>query len=681
MIKTLELQNFKKHESLSVTFSEGLIAVKGSNEQGKSTMYHAINYAFFGARALPMPLAETVTWGKPESSLKVGLEFSVETTSYKITRSKSGAELTAPGLLVSGQSEVTKYVEGLFKVNADAASKLMIASQGKLRGALESKEAIPLIEKLANINLIDQLITKVQEQLPSGNTKVLQENLSKLSEEAKPQADFSEQETNIEMLALEEANAVEGLDFLAKGLESLNTVAASETISDATNQARKLTEAEASLKVAKNRLDKPELSYTSNLDELYAKAEKQRQETADFDAYATFQKYHVTDKVFQGELASDIVTLRYELAKLDTEKGQATRDILTAKLGRINEDSCALCGKLLQDVPEVVAKNADCDAKVEVAEVSLASIEASIKELKARLNLTEALVNLDTSTSLLQAQLFKYTKLERVNGMLHILWIASIPVKDLVDYADLLKQSKAKQAEYFADVAAREVVQKQFNQAQQWLDSYVTTDTTEASRVLAQYQNLKQLRQQAYSRVDVANRALASAKAKLHTDKTVHEHALAAYDRTQELITRLKVDIAAYDRNNALVKRLREARPIVASRLWAVVLNAVSHYFSQIRGVPTVITMNTDSFLADGRPVEGLSGSTLDSLGLAIRIALGKTFLPTLDFLLLDEPAQGMDDERESAMLGVLAGADYKQTLVVTHSTLADAFASDIIQL
>lgn len=681
MIIDLELTNFKQHERLSLSFKEGLTGLRGPNEAGKSSVFHAVNYGFFGARALPMTLAETVTWGKSESSLKVKQRFSVEDVTYQITRSKSGAELSAPGLLVSGQSEVTKYVEGLFKVNADAASKLMIASQGKLRGALESKEAIPLIEKLANINLIDQLITKVQEQLPNGSTKVLQENLVKLNEETKPQADFSEQEVNIEMLTLEESNAVEGLDFLGKSLESLNTAAASQLINDAANQSRKLLETEANLKVAKARLGKPELSYTSNLDELYAKAEKQRQETADFDAYDTFQKYHVTDKTFQGEFANDITTLKRRLVELDTEKAQATKDILTAKLGRINEDSCALCGKLLQDVPEVVAKNANCDSKVKVAEVCLASIEASIKELKARLNLTEILAKLDASTRLLQASLSKYTRLERVNGMLHILWTAPVPVKDLFDYTDLLRQSKAKQAEYFADVAGREVAQKQLNQAQQWLDDYVAIDTTEASRVLAQYQNLKQLRQQAYSRVDVANRNLASAKAKLHTDKTVHEHALAAYGRTQELIVRLKSDIAEYDKNNALIKRLREARPIVASRLWAVVLNAVSHYFSQIRGVPTVITMNTDSFLADGRPVEGLSGSTLDSLGLAIRIALGKTFLPSLDFLLLDEPAQGMDDERESAMLGVLAGADYKQTLVVTHSTLADAFASDIIQL
>jgi len=85
--------------------------------------------------------------------------------------------------------------------------------------------------------------------------------------------------------------------------------------------------------------------------------------------------------------------------------------------------------------------------------------------------------------------------------------------------------------------------------------------------------------------------------------------------------------------------------------------------------------------LVDGKPAEALSGSTLDSLGLAIRIALGKTFLPSVDFLMLDEPGSGMDEERETAMLGVLATCNYSQVLVVTHSELADTFATSVVQL
>jgi ABC-type transport system involved in cytochrome bd biosynthesis fused ATPase/permease subunit len=62
-------------------------------------------------------------------------------------------------------------------------------------------------------------------------------------------------------------------------------------------------------------------------------------------------------------------------------------------------------------------------------------------------------------------------------------------------------------------------------------------------------------------------------------------------------------------------------------------------------------------------------------------MALGKTFLPSVNFLLLDEPSAGMDDAREGAMLGLLSTVAYDQVVVVTHSSLADSFASSVVQL
>jgi ABC-type transport system involved in cytochrome bd biosynthesis fused ATPase/permease subunit len=76
-----------------------------------------------------------------------------------------------------------------------------------------------------------------------------------------------------------------------------------------------------------------------------------------------------------------------------------------------------------------------------------------------------------------------------------------------------------------------------------------------------------------------------------------------------------------------------------------------------------------------------LSGSTLDALGLAIRIALTKTFLPNSRFMVLDEPAAACDDSREANMLGLVAACDFDQVLLVTHSTLADSFAAQVVNL
>ncbi|MFI3186047.1 MAG: AAA family ATPase, partial [Methylococcaceae bacterium] len=113
MISKLVMYNFKSVEYCEHIFPEGLIALRGRNEVGKSTRFHAILYALFGSRALPLSLAETVTYEKPDSSLKVILEFTFGGVLYHISRSKSGATLTAGTVTANGQAEVTRYVENL----------------------------------------------------------------------------------------------------------------------------------------------------------------------------------------------------------------------------------------------------------------------------------------------------------------------------------------------------------------------------------------------------------------------------------------------------------------------------------------------------------------------------------------------------------------------------------------
>lgn len=108
-------------------------------------------------------------------------------------------------------------------------------------------------------------------------------------------------------------------------------------------------------------------------------------------------------------------------------------------------------------------------------------------------------------------------------------------------------------------------------------------------------------------------------------------------------------------------------------------LGSVSHYFSAIRGTRSVLTRTAEGFSVNGRSVEGLSGSTQDALGLAIRIALSKTFLPGLPLLVLDEPFAGCDEARELAGLGMIAAAGFEQTILITHSDLADALADSLL--
>ena len=152
-------------------------------------------------------------------------------------------------------------------------------------------------------------------------------------------------------------------------------------------------------------------------------------------------------------------------------------------------------------------------------------------------------------------------------------------------------------------------------------------------------------------------------------------------DDADKVIAECKADLGSLGFNNALVKKLRAIRPIVANKVWALVLASVSVMFSQMRGEPSVVSKDTTGFKVNGQAVESLSGSTLDILGVALRCALLRTFVPQCGLLVLDEPAQGCDLTRTENLLGFLQSLGMAQTLLVTHESVSESIADNIIEL
>jgi DNA repair exonuclease SbcCD ATPase subunit len=133
--------------------------------------------------------------------------------------------------------------------------------------------------------------------------------------------------------------------------------------------------------------------------------------------------------------------------------------------------------------------------------------------------------------------------------------------------------------------------------------------------------------------------------------------------------------------NNGLVKKLKGLKPLITDHLWNTVLAAVSTFFSQMRGEQSVVSKDKDGFKVNGQKISSLSGSTLDVLALAIRVALTKTFIPHASFMTLDEPAHGCDQERTGNVLGFLAGVGFDQVLLASHDDLSEAVADHVIAL
>ena len=176
MIKSIELTNFGKHRHLATTFGPGMTALRGANEAGKSTLLRGIAYAMFGTEALPQSLEDTVTWDEEVNTLKVVLKIEIDGVDYTIKRGKSGAELRYEGGSVTGQRDVTRFLCEKMRTDPKVAHYLVLSNQNQIRGALEegSAKTSQLIEQLARMEELDNIIDMIQSDLPTGNTRAIE---------------------------------------------------------------------------------------------------------------------------------------------------------------------------------------------------------------------------------------------------------------------------------------------------------------------------------------------------------------------------------------------------------------------------------------------------------------------------------------------------------------------------
>ncbi|MFA5387943.1 MAG: AAA family ATPase, partial [Candidatus Paceibacterota bacterium] len=194
MLKKVEMTCFRKHESRTVAFTDGLNVIRAANEGGKTTLIEAVTYALFGSRVLRDSLDDTVTWGHLTKDLNVVVEYG----DYTISRSKNSAEVVSMGqVFVTGQTEVTRFCEALVGCDATTAAHLMLATQTSLKGILEGgpKATATLIEDLGEFDLFDRLLDAAQHKLALGSSAVqedrvrnLTQQLSDLPELTKPEA-------------------------------------------------------------------------------------------------------------------------------------------------------------------------------------------------------------------------------------------------------------------------------------------------------------------------------------------------------------------------------------------------------------------------------------------------------------------------------------------------------------
>lgn len=710
MLTKVKITNFRKHRNAEFDLRPGFTVFRGANEAGKSTAFEAIAYALFGVKAIRTSLEDAVTYGEAVASLKVELEIVIDGVTYAVKRGKPGAECTYGGDgIVTGQTEVTNFLCRQLRIDAGSATRLMLSNQNEIRGALEAgpKATTELIERLAEFDQIDNLIELMQEKLTLGSGAAAQSQvdaargrLDRAKEVVEP--DFPGLAKAVALLSEEADHAKHSLALARDDKDQAQLRVAEQSArafhrSSTEAQIKQAQEKQGAALAMLAHLRGNEPVRPDNVDAQVEALLKRKGEVAKAaDAHhALSQVGHLCGALpdmerFPGNaeaLQKAVDVVRVFIAH-QTQAGQDIRVKLAKLNSELTHGNCTFCGKDFSDLPEVMAANALIRAEIAQLEADQASFAESVRQSKAE----------EFGLQAFQKESRQYTSAANVfpayvsanySTMPPVLTFENLPPVDGETVESIDQQIRALRAAVRAaddwgvalsrEQAELERLSNTLGTLHQKLEEIGAV--IEGESLAGDLNRATKAQAEAYDTLDAARSNLNAAKSRQDQSTVAWEWAQKETAAASVALETATESLKTLDFNNALLKKVRAARPVIADKLWNLVLTAVSGYFSEMRGFKSAVSKSGDGFTVDGHPVQTLSGSTLDILGLAIRVALVRTFLPGAPFLVLDEPAAACDPDRTESMLGFLVAVGFRQILLVTHEDVSETVADNIITL
>lgn len=712
MLNKLTLQYFRRHESLSIDFTTGINVIRGANEAGKTTIHQAISYALFGAKALGQPIDEVVTWGIEPRKLKVTLVLTVGGVKHTFTRSKGSAEVTLNGSrtpFVTGQIEVSNFAASLLGADATSASKLLMASQNGIRGALEEgpKALSEMIEDLASFDTFDRILDAASKKLALGSATMIEAQLkgaestlaaATASVPPRPDEDaHASAMRSLEAKASATEASLPGLKAAAEAALSAWQKGSAEFMRKCVMQGkidellRNLTSAQDQVGSLTREADRP--IDTQQVESLKSQIVDAEGYAARVEAYTLFLSLPAgrTWKGTKDSFDTCRNICNSKISQLEAEAAQLRFDVKTYKAQRFDSTTCSKCGQTLPDIDNIVAVNAEVDKKL----AECAALQtANSKNLDSERDDKTKFEEIDAYAKKLipsYKKLIGYCMFDDDYYPMKLVWQGGTPCGKAPDLNGLRQALAVAQSEIKQIESARarlELAKEQFakaaaayNEAETELRMFSCPDEEGVLKLTADKDWALGAIQDAQDAIASCKREIENATREFQTAKNMWASAQARVDDANRVIESCRSDLKVLGFNNALVSKIRKIRPVIANKLWNTVLASVSVMFSQIRKEESWVVKDGSGFKVNGQAVESLSGSTLDILGLAIRCALLRTFIPQCGLLVLDEPMHGCDTERSEAMLGFLKSAGFKQTLLVSHEEVSESVADNLIQL
>lgn len=715
MLTKIVMKNFRKHENTEMDFTEALNVIRGANEKGKSTIGEALLYTLYGAKSLRGRFDDVVTWGKPSNTLKVEAHLLIQGVNFKFVRSKGGAELykgedAVP--FITGQTEVSDFATQLIGADAVTARKLMFANQGNMRGALEvgPKATAEMVEELSDFSFFEDLLEAMSQKLALGSNVIAksrleaaQDNLAELlSSQGEGDDDLKKAENRIK-------DAEENLKTVRSRLETLQTNFDKAKIELEISEERQkhydsvvtaVEEAKEAYDLQLKAVEKEKAKIvevdTSNLASLRERIQQADSLKTIYQAYEKFSEFadSIADKTqwihlgSMEELERKIEEEQEKVNKTESNLNEVEALIKSTKQRIITDTTCNHCGQPIKNVDEVLANNKVFEAQVAEHLKTKTTLEEQLNELKLDLKRSQ---NIKKSNQPVESYLrteSSYVEVDYEQVPYKVTWKGAIPTKgENVD--DLKQQVSVIEGKLKLVEIAKTRFEVLSDAIEPLKHNLETAKNTLNNTPRFEYgKSPKKAFQEAEDKLLSMKMEEASLEHAITTNKETISTIKASQAHFNERKIELQQQIESFEKevqdlafNNALLKKVREARPMVANQLWNLVLSSVSTMFTKVRGVKSTVTKAKEGFLVNGESVDGLSGSTLDLLGLSIRCSLIKLFIPNCPFLILDEPAAAMDIERTASMMGFISSLDFPQTIVITHEDLSETLASNLVEI
>lgn len=709
VLESVTLENFKRHKSLTVNFSEQLTAIVGPNYSGKSSVLEGVFFALFGAKAVPGG-TEIITRTGSRSKACVTLRLRIAGRDFKVVRTPTTAVLSRVSgpeeeVVATGHTAVTEEIAKRFGGDMKRTMMLSFSSQGETSALLTMGAAKlnQIIEDVSGIDYIDKLIALATKK--SSDASAVLDSMGEVEnvEELDQAVDIARTQQK-ECEARKQAND-KLYESSKKELEEINKqldeASNHNKKAERSNKARQqllsdLNAASENLKASKLELSKMETPDVAAIEQDWHEKANKAEKLAEKKSALVNIEHKLDQKtVWLDEVGDKYISWAENLPLVEEQKkivGAAqqykdemllleseSKKLYLSLKNDLQNSVCSACNRAFDEehlkkvqtqIPE--AKEnwelhkqclSDAEKKLNIAKQTLSTLQKKLPPEDWEKQIADCKESISSLTKEKNEIEFRPEFLDKAKA-------------ELSEAQQRLSDATAKQRERARMERTVENQTKRVAEVKAELDMTKEVVMTDLQPLLAA-QTEKMLAHGDYS----------NARAELTAEYEAARHQTQALELRLKTAAQLASKRATAEATKArfgqFARWLRDNKAAFLSDTWAGILAMVSEFVSSVTsGRVQEIGRDPDGdfWFREGdeqRPIAAASGGQKSIAGAGLRIALASLLPASLNFVVLDEPSADLNTEHAASLAGALR-ATGRQVILVTHRE-GEEFSSDAV--